>query len=71
MQRLYNDAILRRYQDIANIDADVPEPYTAGKGLEGRQIAGRGKVLFFNLGFVEVEYDEDLSPWIPPGSQLE
>jgi len=65
--------LLRRYQDIANIDADVPKPYTAGKGLKGRQIAGRGQVLFFNLGFVEVEEDEDedLSPWIPPGSQLE
>lgn len=63
--------LLRRYQDITNINADVPNSYTAGNGLKGRQIAGRGQVLFFNLGFVELENDEDLSPWIPPGSQLE
>lgn len=63
--------LLRRYQDIANINADVPDSYIAGKGLKERQIAGRGQVLFFNLGFVELEDDENLSPWIPPESQLE
>lgn len=63
--------LLKRYKRIAKIDADVPEPYTAAAGLEGRQMAGRGKILFFNLGFIELEHEEDLSPWIPPGTDLD
>ncbi len=51
--------LLKRYKRIAKIDADVPEPYTAAAGLEGRQMEGRGKILFFNLGFIELEHEED------------
>jgi CRISPR-associated protein Cmr4 len=63
--------LLKRYKRIAKLDADVPAPYTAAIGLEGRQMAGRGKILFFNLGFIELEHEEDLSPWIPPGADLD
>lgn len=63
--------LLKRYKRIAKIEADVPEPYTAGPGLEGRQVQSRGKILFFNLGFVELEHEEDLSAWIPPGTDLD
>jgi CRISPR-associated protein Cmr4 len=68
--------LLKRYKRIANIEADIPEPYSAMVGLEGRQIEGRGKILFFNLGFIEIEHpikteDKDsLSAWIPPGTDL-
>ena len=63
--------LLKRYKRIANIDADIPEPYTAEAGLEGRQMKERGKILFFNLGFIEIEDTADLSAWIPPGTHLE
>ena len=63
--------LLKRYKRIAKIDADVPAPYTAAAGLEGRQMAGRGKILFFNLGFIELEHEEDLSAWIPLGADLD
>ncbi|MBD1889504.1 RAMP superfamily CRISPR-associated protein [Coleofasciculus sp. FACHB-SPT9] len=63
--------LLKRYKRIAKIDADVPAPYTAATGLEGRQMEGRGKILFFNLGFIELEHEEDLSDWIPPRADLD
>jgi CRISPR-associated protein Cmr4 len=69
--------LLKRYKRIAKIEADVPQPYSAMVGLEGRQIEGRGKILFFNLGFIEIEHpietkDKDnLSAWIPPGKDLD
>jgi CRISPR-associated protein Cmr4 len=62
---------LKRYKRIAGIKADVPEPYTAAAGLEGRQMEDRGKILFFNLGFIELEHEEDLAAWIPPGTDLD
>ena len=63
-------ALLKRFKRIAKISADIPEPYTAAPGLQGRPIPGGRKVLFFNLGFMEIEHDEDLSPWIPTGTKL-
>jgi CRISPR-associated protein Cmr4 len=69
--------LLKRYKRIAKIEADAPQPYSAMVGLEGRQIEGRGKILFFNLGFIEIEHpieteDKDsLSAWIPPGTDLD
>jgi CRISPR-associated protein Cmr4 len=69
--------LLKRYKRIAKIEADAPQPYSAMVGLEGRQIEGRGKILFFNLGFIEIEHpikteDKDsLSAWIPPGKDLD
>ncbi|MEW6499421.1 MAG: RAMP superfamily CRISPR-associated protein, partial [Cyanobacteriota bacterium] len=64
-------ALLKRYKRIAGISADVPEPYTAQKGLQGRQMEDRGKILFFNLGFLEIEHQDNLSAWIPTGTGLD
>lgn len=63
-------ALLKRFQRMAKISADIPAPYTASPGLQGRPIAKGRKVLFFNLGFLEIEHDRDLSPWIPTGTNL-
>ncbi|MDB9510888.1 RAMP superfamily CRISPR-associated protein, partial [Kamptonema animale CS-326] len=62
--------LLKRFKRIAGVTADIPEPYTAQKGLQGRQMEDRGKILFFNLGFLEIEHEEDLSAWIPTGTDL-
>jgi CRISPR-associated protein Cmr4 len=63
--------LLKRYKRTARIQADIPEPYTAEAGLEGRQVEDRGKILFFNLGFIEIKHEEDLSAWIPPETDLD
>ncbi|MCL2925016.1 MAG: RAMP superfamily CRISPR-associated protein [Trichodesmium sp. MAG_R04] len=57
--------LLKRFKKISNISAQVPKPYTASTNLPGRQVEVNKKVLFFNLGFVEIEHSLDLSPWIP------
>lgn len=63
--------LLKRFKRIAGIPADVPAPYTAQQGLQGRQMQDRGKILFFNLGFLEIEHESDLSAWIPTGTDLD
>jgi CRISPR-associated protein Cmr4 len=63
--------LLKRYKRTARIEADIPEPYTAAAGLEGRQMEERGKILFFNLGFIELEHEENLAAWIPLGTDLD
>ncbi|MBF2075530.1 MAG: type III-B CRISPR module RAMP protein Cmr4 [Synechococcales cyanobacterium C42_A2020_086] len=63
--------LLKRFKRIAGINANVPAPYTAPKGLQGRQVPNRGKILFFNLGFLEIEHEADLSAWIPTGTDLD
>jgi CRISPR-associated protein Cmr4 len=62
--------LLRRYKQITQLDASLPEPYTAPRGLQGRQVETQRKVLFFNLGFLEIEHEADLSPWIPKDADL-
>lgn len=63
--------LLRRYQQIVGVKAELPKPYTAPKGLQGRQVDGtNGKVLFFNLGFLKIEHEADLSMWIPSGIDI-
>lgn len=62
--------LLKRYRRITGIQATLPSPYTAQKDLPGRQVAARGKILFFNLGFLEIEHEIDLSAWIPAGVDL-
>ncbi|XGV86609.1 MAG: RAMP superfamily CRISPR-associated protein [Limnothrix sp. BL-A-16] len=64
-------SLLKRYKRITGIKADVPAPYTAPKGLQGRQVQGRGKILFFNLGFLEITNTADLSPWVPADIDLD
>lgn len=63
--------LLKRFKRIAGITADVPDPYTAQKGLQGRKMKDRGQILFFNLGFLEIENEADLSAWIPTGTDLD
>lgn len=62
--------LLKRYKQIAGAKAEVPKPYTAAKTLQGRQVGTNRKVLFFNLGFLEIEHEADLSAWVPPGADL-
>ena len=62
--------LLKRYKQITNIQEYLPEPYTASSNLRGRKIEGTSQVLFFNLGFVEIEKQQDLSPWIPDKIQI-
>ncbi len=63
--------LLKRYKQIANVEASVPEPYSAPATLQGRQVGTSDKVLFFNLGFLEIEHgDVDLSPWVPAGAGI-
>ena len=61
--------LLRRYQLVAGIDAPLPKPYSGSKNLQGRQGQGNRKILFFNLGFLELEHSVDLSPWLPANSE--
>jgi CRISPR-associated protein Cmr4 len=62
--------LLKRYKQITGIPAEVPKPYTAPKTLQGRPVETNGKVLFFNLGFMQIEHEADLSKWIPLGADL-
>ena len=61
--------LLKRYQRITGLEATVPKAYVGSKGLQGRQVEGRGKILFFNLGFLEIQDDDGLSAWAA-GSNL-
>lgn len=64
--------LLKRYQMITkeNPGKETPAPYTASKDLSCRKVDGQRKVLFFNLGFMEIEQDEDLSAWVPAGVNI-
>ncbi len=62
--------LLKRYQLITNISEKIPPAYTAPKTLQGRQVGVNRKILFFNLGFLEIENEQDLSAWIPPGTNI-
>ncbi|WP_413167587.1 RAMP superfamily CRISPR-associated protein [Capilliphycus salinus ALCB114379] len=67
--------LLKRFQLIANINIKekTPAPYTASKTLMARQVDVNKKVLFFNLGFMEIEHEADedyLKKWIPKGANL-
>jgi CRISPR-associated protein Cmr4 len=39
--------------------------------LPDKGISNAKKVLFFNLGFLEIEHEDELTAWIPPGTCLE
>lgn len=64
--------LLRRYQLVTSMAADiqVPHPYSAAKSLAARPVGNNRKVLFFNLGFLEIEHEVSLEDWIPTGSSL-
>ncbi len=59
--------LLKRYKQIAGISAVIPKPYSAPKALQSRQVGTNHRVLFFNLGFIEIEHENNLSDWIPSG----
>jgi CRISPR-associated protein Cmr4 len=64
--------LLKRYKLITGISAEIPNPYSASKGLQGRTLDNNSsKVLFFNLGFMTLENEADLAPWIPEGTDLD
>jgi CRISPR-associated protein Cmr4 len=65
--------LLKRYKLINPKlkDEDIPKPYSSTKGLQGRTLNSSGKVLFFNLGFITLEHEENLAPWIPKGTDLD
>jgi CRISPR-associated protein Cmr4 len=71
--------LLRRYQQICHTDVEpterptLPEPYTAAKSLMGKPIGTGKPVLFFNLGFLEIQHSvetDELEPWIPAGASI-
>lgn len=62
--------LLKRYKQIAQVSEPLPKPYTAPRTFQGRQVGSDRKVLFFNLGFMEIEHEDDLSAWLPIGSAL-
>ncbi|MGB3532908.1 MAG: RAMP superfamily CRISPR-associated protein [Microcoleaceae cyanobacterium] len=65
--------LLKRYQLITGIKAKIPQPYTAAKTLQGRQVGSNKMVLFFNLGFMEIEHikeEAELKQWLPPGVDI-
>ncbi len=59
--------LLSRYQKIAEVKDTLPKAYTAPPTLQGRQTESDGKMLFFNLGFLKIQHNQDLEPWIPEG----
>ena len=68
--------LLKRYKQIAEIQAAVPKAYTAAKTIQGRQVENvQNRVLFFNLGFLTIENENlvdeaEMQAWIPPGTDL-
>lgn len=62
--------LLKRYQQITKIEASLPQPYTAPAGLNARPVSSSRKVLFFNLGFLEIEHQADLSIFVPNGVSI-
>ncbi|AFY57363.1 uncharacterized protein predicted to be involved in DNA repair (RAMP superfamily) [Rivularia sp. PCC 7116] len=62
--------LLKRYKQIASISAEIPKPYSAPKALQSRQVGTNHRVLFFNLGFIEIEHDDNLTDWIPSGTDF-
>ncbi|MEO0537687.1 MAG: RAMP superfamily CRISPR-associated protein [Cyanobacteria bacterium P01_A01_bin.123] len=64
--------LLERYKLVTDMDpeTEVPKEYTAAANLQARPVQSNRKVLFFNLGFLEIEHEASLAGWIPPGSNL-
>jgi CRISPR-associated protein Cmr4 len=71
--------LLERYKLLnPTIKEEVPDPYTAAKTLQGKIIPGMAekpdrKLLFFNLGFIEIPNlveEEKLAPWIQSFTSL-
>lgn len=65
--------LLKRYRRInKNITAELPKPYTASRGINARNVPNNRKILFFNLGFLEIEHQENLAQyWLPADTEVE
>lgn len=66
--------LLQRYQMITGLKEKIPQPYTADNSLQAKQFSDQRttrKILFFNLGFMEIEHTQDMQPWIPVGTHLQ
>ncbi|MEM7758483.1 MAG: type III-B CRISPR module RAMP protein Cmr4 [Cyanobacteria bacterium P01_A01_bin.40] len=65
--------LLKRYRRIdKSITAEIPQPYTASKAINVRDVGNNRKILFFNLGFLEIEHLADLSQdWLPANTEVE
>lgn len=62
--------LLKRYKQITGITREIPQKYSASNSLQARDIGNNRKILFFNLGFLEIEHAVDLSPWLPEGVSI-
>ncbi|HAN45743.1 MAG TPA: type III-B CRISPR module RAMP protein Cmr4 [Cyanobacteria bacterium UBA8156] len=69
--------LLQRYQRLTQMPGAIPNPYSAAKTLQAKQFSETkskqtrsGSVLFFNLGFLEIEHSVDMKPWVPAGTTL-
>lgn len=72
-------SLLKRYNRIAGLkknDNEIPKKYTASKELWSKALESKNnkfkgkKFLFFNLGFLELKREADLSAWFPLGKNL-
>jgi CRISPR-associated protein Cmr4 len=63
--------LLTRYKQIVGLSNPIPKPYTASPNLPGRKVGSQTNVLFFNLGFLEIEHKQDLSAWVPNNAQID
>jgi CRISPR-associated protein Cmr4 len=64
--------LLQRYKLITGATAEIPQPYSSDRTLRAKQIEGQNnrKILFFNLGFLEITNTCELEAWIPQGVKL-
>jgi CRISPR-associated protein Cmr4 len=67
-QRIAGDSIqvqIKEGKDKYLKDIPIPDLYTGGEKLIAKQAPGGKKTIFFNLGFLEINRTENLSPWFP------
>jgi CRISPR-associated protein Cmr4 len=62
--------LLKRYKQITGVTENIPQPYTAPAGLNARPLPNNRRVLFFNLGFLEIEHQANLSVFMPDGVDI-
>jgi len=66
---------LKRYrQTVGNhveLPENLPEPYTASKQIQGRDVGDNQRILFFNLGFLTVTPTDNLEQWVPAGAEVD
>jgi CRISPR-associated protein Cmr4 len=60
--------LLKRYNRITGKKLAIPDRYTGSSNLRTRESQGR-KTLFFNLGFLTVNKQQDLKDFFPDGNQ--